>query len=130
MFALRTDDAHAKFDAIGHSQAIIEFEPNGTIISANENFLTTMGYSLEEIRGQHHGIFVEPSYRESGEYRTFWNDLRNGNCQAAEFTRLAKGGREVWIQASYNPVRDRAGRVVKIVKLATDITAQKTEAWT
>ena len=128
MFALRTDDARAKFDALVHSQAIIEFEPNGTIISANENFLTTMGYSLEEIRGQHHEIFVDPAYRESGEYRTFWNDLRNGNCRAAEFTRLAKGGREVWIQASYNPVRDRAGRVVKIVKLATDITAQKTRS--
>jgi methyl-accepting chemotaxis protein len=128
MFNLRSDDAGAKFDALDQSQAIIEFEPNGTIITANANFLSTMGYTIDEIRGQHHGMFVQSSSREKAEYAAFWTDLRAGKCCAAEFRRLAKGGREVWIQASYNPVRDRVGRVIKIVKLATDITAQKTRS--
>jgi methyl-accepting chemotaxis protein len=125
MFGIRSDDAHAKLSAFDQSQAIIEFDPHGIILTANANFLRTMGYTIDEIRGQPHGLFVEPSERESAEYRAFWHDLRNGICRAAEFHRLGKGRREVWIQASYNPVRDRAGRVVKIVKLATDITAQK-----
>ena len=125
MFILRTGDTAAKFEALGQSHAIIEFASDGTVVTANANFVKLMGYNLEEIRGQRHGIFVEPSYRETAEYVAFWNELRLGRCQAAEFSRLAKGGRQVWLQASYNPVRDRAGRVVKIVKLATDITAQK-----
>lgn len=125
MLNLRHNDAGAKFDALNQSQAIIEFEPTGLIVTANAKFLDTMGYTLEEIRGQHHGMFVERSYRETAEYAAFWSDLRAGKCRAAEFSRLAKGGREVWIQASYNPVRDRVGRVVKIVKLATDITPSK-----
>ena len=123
---LRTHaDQAAKLDALDRSQAIIEFRPDGTILTANANFLTAMGYTLVEVQGQHHGMFVEPRYRDSVEYRNFWDALRRGTFQSAEFKRIAKGGRSVWIQASYNPVLDRAGRVVKVVKFAADITAQK-----
>ncbi|MCJ2017558.1 PAS domain-containing methyl-accepting chemotaxis protein [Methylobacterium sp. E-065] len=118
-------DLAAKFEALGRSQAIIEFRPDGTILTANANFLTAMGYTLPEVQGQHHAMFVEAPYRTSTDYRAFWDALRRGTYQGAEFKRLAKGGRAVWLQASYNPVLDRAGRVVKVVKFATDITAQK-----
>jgi methyl-accepting chemotaxis protein len=118
-------DLAAKFDALDRSQAVIEFEPDGTIRTANANFLTTMGYTLPEVQGQPHAMLVEPAHRDSAEYRAFWNALRQGTYQTAEFKRFAKGGRIVWIQASYNPVRDRAGRVVKVVKFATDITQRK-----
>ncbi len=111
--------------ALDRSQAMIEFAPDGTILTANANFLVAMGYALEEVRGRHHAMFVDATERDGHEYRTFWTDLRTGTYRSAEFRRLAKGGREVWIQASYNPVLDRHGRVVKIVKFATDITAQK-----
>ena len=121
-------DLTAKFDALGRSQAIIEFTPDGTILTANINFLTTMGYTLPEVQGQHHAMFVEPAHRDSAEYRGFWDALRRGAFQSTEFKRVAKGGRPVWIQASYNPILDRAGRVVKVVKFATDITAQKLRA--
>ena len=118
-------DQAAKLDALDRSQAVIEFQPDGTILTANANFLAAMGYTLPEVQGQHHGMFVEPRYRDSAEYRAFWDALRRGTFQSAEFQRIAKGGRIVWIQASYNPVLDRAGRVVKVVKFAADITAQK-----
>ncbi|MCJ2085834.1 PAS domain S-box protein [Methylobacterium sp. E-005] len=121
-------DQAAKLDALDRSQAIIEFQPDGTVLTANANFLNAMGYTLPEVEGQHHGMFVEPRYRDSTEYRAFWNDLQRGTFQAAEFKRLAKGGRAIWIQASYNPVLDRAGRVVKVVKFASDITAKKLRA--
>ncbi|MFC6743483.1 methyl-accepting chemotaxis protein [Methylobacterium tardum] len=121
-------DRAAKFDALGRSQAVIEFRPNGTILTANANFLTAMGYTLPEVQGQHHAMFVGPAHRDSAEYRAFWDDLRRGTFKSAEFKRIAKGGRTVWIQASYNPVLDRAGRVVKVVKFATDITARKLRA--
>ncbi|MCJ2048263.1 methyl-accepting chemotaxis protein [Methylobacterium sp. J-070] len=121
-------DAAAKFDALNRSQAAIEFQPDGTILTANANFLTAMGYTLPEVQGKHHAMFVEPAYRDSVEYRAFWDALRQGKFQSAEFKRIAKGGRTVWIQASYNPVLNRAGQVVKVVKLATDVTAQKLHA--
>ncbi|MGU3664544.1 PAS domain S-box protein [Methylobacterium sp. A49B] len=121
-------DQAAKLDALDRSQAVIEFLPDGTILGANANFLTVMGYTLAEVQGQHHAMFVEPVCRDHAEYRAFWDALRLGTSQAAEFKRCAKGGRVVWIQASYNPVRDRAGRVAKIVKFAIDITAQKLHA--
>lgn len=121
----RSDDSRAKLDALDRSQAVIEFKPDGTILTANANFLGTMGYALPEVQGKHHNLFVGPTYRESAEYRAFWDALRQGIYQAAEFKRIAKGGREVWIQATYNPVLDRTGRVVKIVKFATDVTAHK-----
>jgi methyl-accepting chemotaxis protein len=125
MIGLRNNEAHATLDAIGLSQAIIEFRLDGTILTANGNFLAAVGYTLAEIQGQHHSMFVELAHRDSAEYRAFWDVLRCGTYRSAEFKRVAKGGREIWIQASYNPVRDRSGRVSKIVKIATDITSQK-----
>ncbi|WCS28340.1 PAS domain-containing methyl-accepting chemotaxis protein [Methylobacterium sp. NMS14P] len=115
----------AKFDALDRSQAVIEFEPDGTILTANANFLTMMGYALPDIQGQRDALFVEAAHRDSPEYRAFWDALRQGTHQVAEFKRIAQGGRYVWVQASYNPVLDRAGRVVKVVKFASDVTAQK-----
>lgn len=128
MFAFANADARAKLDAFDQTQAIIEFKPDGTILSANANFLDVMDYTLNEVRGQHHRMFVEPARRDCAEYRAFWDALRQGKSQAATFERIAKDGRTVWIQASYNPVLDSAGRIAKIVKLATDITAQKMRA--
>lgn len=115
-------------DAINKSQAVIEFELDGTIIGANNNFLGAVGYELEEIKGNHHRLFVDPSYRESAEYRQFWEALRRGEFQAGEFRRFGKGGREIWIQASYNPIFDKSGKPVRVVKVATDITAAKMES--
>jgi methyl-accepting chemotaxis protein len=121
-------EAQSKIDAINRSQAVIEFSLDGTILTANENFLAAMGYGLEEIVGKHHSMFVPPDYAGSEAYRAFWKSLAQGVYQADEFKRLAKGGREIWIQASYNPILDRAGKPVKIIKFATDITAQKLQA--
>ncbi|OCK62359.1 PAS domain-containing methyl-accepting chemotaxis protein [Bradyrhizobium sp. LMTR 3] len=112
-------------DAIGRSQAVIEFNLDGTIITANDNFLKTLGYSLGEIRGKHHSMFVDPSQCDSAAYRDFWTALKRGEYQAAEYRRIGKGGKEVWIQATYNPVLDGNGKPCKIVKFATDITARK-----
>ncbi len=118
-------DVAAKFDAVSRSQAVIEFNLDGTIITANQNFLGAMGYTLAEIEGKHHGMFVEPAYRESAEYKEFWEKLRRGEYQSSEYKRLAKGGKEIWIEASYNPVRDQSGKPVKVIKFATDITAKQ-----
>lgn len=126
-FFNRTDAEYAKetLEALSRSQAVIEFKPDGTIITANQNFLSAMGYGLEDIRGRHHSMFVDPTYRNSLEYREFWQKLGRGEFQAAEFKRFGNGGKEVWIQASYNPVVDRDHKVVKVVKFATEITKQK-----
>ena len=118
----------ARLAALDKSQAIIEFAPDGTILHANQNFLDAMGYRLDEIQGRHHRLFVDPAYAQSPAYREFWTKLGRGEHDAREYKRLAKGGREVWIQASYNPVVDRAGRTVRVVKYATDITQQKLAA--
>jgi methyl-accepting chemotaxis protein len=118
-------DLTGKVQAIGRSQAVIEFNMDGTIITANDNFLKTLGYSLDEIKGKHHSLFVEPAYKESAEYRQFWEALRRGEYQAAQYMRIAKGGKKVWIEASYNPVMDLNGRPWKVVKFATDITKRK-----
>jgi len=117
--------ALAQVEAISKSQAVIEFNLDGTIVTANENFLKTLGYSLSEIQGKHHSMFVEPAMRDSAAYREFWANLNRGQCQAAAFKRIGKGGKEVWIQASYNPMLDRNGKVSKVIKFATDITAEK-----
>ena len=111
--------------AIGKAQAIIEFNMDGTIIAANDNFLDVMGYSLEEIKGKHHSTFVDEAYKRSGEYREFWAKLNRGEYQAAEYKRVGKGGKEVWIQASYNPILDLNGKPFKVVKFATDVSEQK-----
>ncbi|TXM62204.1 PAS domain-containing methyl-accepting chemotaxis protein [Methylobacterium sp. WL120] len=115
-------------DLLHKSQAVIEFDGSGKIITANANFLATMGYALDEIQGRHHSLFLEPSERTSEAYRLFWEGLSKGKADSAAFRRIAKGGREVWLQASYNPVLDRAGKTVKVVKFATDITAYKLAA--
>ncbi|OYU87510.1 MAG: histidine kinase [Bradyrhizobiaceae bacterium PARB1] len=117
-----------KIAAIDRSQAVIEFNLDGTIIAANEIFLGALGYSLAEIQGKHHGMFVTPAERDSAAYREFWASLNRGEYRAAEYKRLAKGGREVWILASYNPILDEAGRPIKVVKFASDITEQKLRA--
>ncbi|WP_448987603.1 methyl-accepting chemotaxis protein [Luteitalea sp.] len=111
--------------ALDRSQAVIEFDLDGTIITANDNFLGALGYRLDEVKGQHHRMFVEPGYAASREYQQFWADLRAGRYQAAEYKRLGKGGKEVWIQASYNPILDDHGAPIKVVKYATDTTAAK-----
>jgi methyl-accepting chemotaxis protein len=118
-------DALAQVRAISKSQAVIEFDLTGTILAANENFLKALGYSLSEIQGKHHSMFVEQATRDSAPYREFWASLGRGEYQAAEYKRIGKGGKEVWIQATYNPMLDRDGKVYKVVKFATDITAEK-----
>lgn len=118
-------NALAQATAINKSQALIEFNLDGTIITANENFLATMGYTLAEIQGKHHSLFVMPESRDSDAYRDFWAVLARGVHQTGEFKRLGKGGREVWIHGSYNPIMDDAGKPVRIVKFCSDITAQK-----
>lgn len=111
--------------SLDRSLATIEFEPNGTIITANENFLVTLGYELHEIVGQHHRIFVDPVEAQASEYQAFWAALGHGTFQTAEYRRIAKDGSDVWIQATYNPVLDEAGKVERIVKFAADITGQR-----
>ena len=103
---------------------MIEFSLDGRILSANENFLATTGYALEEVRGRHHSMFADPDYVQSAQYREFWAKLGRGEYDAGQYRRLGKGGREVWIQASYNPIYDMDGRPFKVVKYATDISAQ------
>jgi methyl-accepting chemotaxis protein len=119
----------AKLEALSRSMATIEFELDGTIITANENFLATVGYSLNEIRGRKHSMFVEPAYANSAEYRQFWASLNHGEYQATAFRRIGKNGKEIWIQASYNPLIGRNGKPFKVIKFATDITAQKIQAF-
>ena len=99
-------DAMAQAAAISRSQAVIEFNMDGTIVTANENFLGVLGYALGEIQGRHHSMFVDPSEPEGAGYREFWAKLNRGEYQAAEYRRVGKGGKEVWIQASYNPILD------------------------
>jgi len=127
VFQLRRSSASDKAlaDALGRSQAVIEFGMDGTILTANDNFLKALGYTLGEIQGKHHGMFVDPSERDSAAYRDFWAKLNRGEYQAAEYKRIGKGGKEIWIQATYNPVLDAGGKPVKVVKFATDITAHK-----
>ena len=115
-------------NAISRAQAMIEFAPDGVILDANDNFLNALGYRVDEIRGRHHRMFVEPSVAESAYYREFWDRLRGGDFVAAQFKRIGKGGRVVWIEASYNPIFDGSGRLAKVVKFATDITRAKNEA--
>jgi len=118
-------DFSGQIDAIGKAQAVIEFNMDGTIITANDNFLHAVGYTLDEVKGKHHSLFVEPAYRESTEYKEFWGKLNRGEYETAEYKRFGKGGKEVWIQASYNPILDLNGNPFKVVKYATDVTAQK-----
>lgn len=122
---LKRADAAGQLAAINKSQAVIEFEMDGTIIDANANFLSAMGYSLDEVKGKKHSMFVEPAFANSAEYAKLWETLRSGQFLSAEYKRIGKGGKEVWIQASYNPINDMNGKPFKVVKFATDITASK-----
>ena len=121
---LEAANTAGQIEAIQKSQAVIEFDMDGTVRWANAPFLAVMGYGLEEVRGRHHSMFVPPEERASEEYRAFWFRLNRGEFQAAEYKRIGKGGKEVWIQASYNPILDLDGRPFKVVKFATDITSQ------
>jgi methyl-accepting chemotaxis protein len=114
-----------QIEATNEAQAVIEFEMDGTIITANDNFLTTLGYSLDEVQGQHHRMFVEEAFGASAEYKEFWAKLNRGEFESKEYKRIGKGGKEVWIQASYNPIFDLNGKPFKVVKFASDITAQR-----
>ncbi len=117
-----------QLSAIGKAQAVIEFKLDGTVLVANENFCNTLGYTLDEITGKHHSMFVDPVYRASSEYRTFWDKLGRGVFDAGQYKRITKGGKEVWIEASYNPIMDLNGKPFKVVKYATDITAARMQA--
>ncbi|AWM92299.1 pili assembly chaperone [Pseudomonas sp. 31-12] len=118
----RLADYEATLAALGGSMALIEFQPDGTILGANHNFLSVMGYRLEEIHSRHHRLFCTPKYANSVAYQGFWSRLSNGEFINDRFLRLDKQGREIWLEASYNPVRDASGRVIKVVKIATDVT--------
>jgi len=119
---LESTDAIGQLEAIQRSQGVIEFDLDGTILDANEKFLAAMGYTLDEVRGRHHSIFVDAAYARSDEYREFWDTLKRGEFIAREFARRAKDGSTVWIQASYNPILDLNERPCKVVKFATDVT--------
>ncbi|MGC4089013.1 MAG: methyl-accepting chemotaxis protein [Polyangiaceae bacterium] len=125
---LKAADVAGQLAAIGKSQAVIEFDLDGTILGANQNFLSAMGYTLEEVQGRHHSLFVEPEYAASADYRAFWQRLRSGQFDSGVYKRRARGGKEIWIQASYNPILDANGVPFKVVKYATDVTAQKVQA--
>ncbi|HSC69012.1 MAG TPA: methyl-accepting chemotaxis protein [Cellvibrio sp.] len=118
------ENMRGQLAAINRVQAVIEFGLDGTILNANQNFLDALGYNLDEIKGRHHSIFVDPVYRSSPEYRLFWDRLGRGDFEAGQYKRVGKGGKEVWIQASYNPILDATGRPFKVVKYATDVTAE------
>ncbi len=117
-------DLHGQVGAINKSQAVIQFDLGGNILTANQNFLDAVGYRLDEIQGRHHGMFVPPEERGSSAYAAFWEKLNRGEYQAAQFRRIGKNGREIWIEASYNPILDLNGKPIKIVKYAIDVTAQ------
>ena len=114
--------------ALNKSLAVIEFEPSGKIITANANFLRVMEYQLEEIQGQHHSLFVDNTEAQGSDYTHFWVRLNSGEFISQEFRRFTKSGKEVWIQATYNPIINSQGQVIKVVKFATDITPQKLAA--
>ena len=114
-------ELEAQVAALHRVQAVIEFALDGTILQANENFLQAMGYRLEEIQGKHHSLFVDPEQARSAGYRDFWARLGRGEYDAGQYRRFGKNQREIWIQASYNPVLDRQGRPYKVVKFATDV---------
>jgi len=122
---LESLDMSAQLEAVSKVQATIEFEMDGTIITANDNFLNCVGYRLEELQGKHHSLFVEPSFQQSNEYKEFWDKLNRGEFESKEYKRIGKGGKEVWLQASYNPILDLNGKPYKVVKFATDMTEQK-----
>lgn len=121
---LQTNEYEGKIRAINKALAVIEFELDGTVITANDNFLDIFGYKLDDIKGKHHRMLCEPGYAESPEYTQFWQGLARGEYDADEFKRISKDGAEIWLQASYNPIFDMEGRPFKVVKFASDITLE------
>lgn len=121
---LKNSEFEGKMKAISKAQALIEFSPDGNIIYANELFLNTLGYTLEDIKGKHHKLFCDKEYLRTNEYLEFWQNLASGNFESGQFKRIGKNGKEIWIQASYNPIFDLNGKVFKVVKFAFDITEQ------
>lgn len=118
----RVSELQSKNDLVEQTFAVIQFTTDGIITYANKNFLNTVGYTIEEIRGQHHSMFVDPEYRSSQEYKEFWNILRAGRFHSGEFRRIGRNGKEIYIQASYNPIFGLDGEITSIVKFASDIT--------
>lgn len=118
-------DLHSLMTAIDRSQAMIEFDLEGNILRANTNFLDCVGYRLDEVQGRHHRMFCTPEHASSLEYATFWEKLGKGAFDEGQYKRLGKNGREIWLQATYNPVFDEQGNPFKVVKFATDVTAQR-----
>ncbi|PAF41898.1 chemotaxis protein [Helicobacter sp. 11S02596-1] len=118
------NDLESVLNAVNRSMATIEFDPKGVIVNANENFLRVVGYTLDEIKGKHHSIFCERSFVNSPEYSRFWEKLRAGEFQSGEFVRIAKDGKHIYLNASYNPIFDLDGKIYKVIKFASDITAQ------
>lgn len=123
--AARMADLEAVLLALHRVQAVIEFTTDGIILDANDNFLSALGYRLDDVKGRHHRMFMPPGEADTAEYRRFWADLAGGKFQRGEFKRVGAGGREVWIEASYNPVFDASGAVTKVIKFAIDVTQQK-----
>lgn len=119
--AQELENVRGQLEAINRVQAVIEFALDGTILHANENFLTLTDYRLDEIKGRHHSMFVDSDYRASSAYRKFWDSLARGEYEAGQYKRFGKDNKEIWIQASYSPILDVNGRVIKVVKYATDI---------
>jgi len=120
----KASDADGQLAAISKAQAVIEFTLDGRILTANANFLNTVGYTLDEVHGQHHSLFVDAAYRSTPEYRAFWDKLGRGEFDAGRYLRHGKGGRPIWLEATYNPILDADGKAFKVVKYATDITAR------
>ncbi|MEM1305844.1 MAG: PAS domain S-box protein, partial [Planctomycetota bacterium] len=120
--------SQAVLDGFSRFQAMIEFTPDGTILTANDNFLAATGYTLDEVRGKHHRIFMDPAEAATPEYAEFWASLAAGEGSSREFRRLKKSGEALWINATYAPVLDESGRVVKVVKIAVDVTETKLES--
>ncbi len=128
MFGNSSSEYKSIVEALSKSQAMIEFKPDGTIITANQNFLNAMGYQLDEIIGKHHRMFVEAKFAQSNEYNQFWNELANGQFKSESFRRITKSGEDIWIQATYNPVFDNSGKVTKVVKFAVDVSESAKKA--
>ncbi len=126
--SLELSQLHSQIDAISKSQAVIEFNMDGTIITANDNFLNVVGYTLDEIKGKHHNMFAEPEYASSAQYKQFWEKLNRGEYDAGEYKRIGKNNKEVWIQASYNPMLDLNGKPFKVIKYASDVSIQKQQS--
>jgi len=120
----KSTEYEGELKAVSNAQAVIEFATDGTILTANENFLKAVGYKLEELRGKHHGVLLDPAQRDSAEFRAFWSKLARGEGEAGQYRRVGKGGRELWLQSTYNPIRDMDDKAFKVVEYSTDITEQ------